>query len=278
MTLHRLVNFLIAAVLLASCAETKYVPEGRYLLDNVKVEIDGDYDDLSVGKAKSYIRQQDNARWFSLVKLPLRTYSLSGRDTTKWVNQALRKIGEPPVLYDATQAMLTSNDLRQMLFNMGYLDAKVELWTHSKDKKLSVLYKLIPGTAYQIGHLNYQIADNAIDKKFHLSDSVNWKLKVGQQFNVDNLDMERKRITKLLNDNGYYRFHQEFITYEADTLEGGHHVNLNLNLGLAKNRIGIDTLHTQYSIRNVTYEATDDSVIPIRPRVLKECTYIKAHD
>ena len=278
MTLHRLVTFLIAAVLLASCAETKYVPEGRYLLDNVKVEIDGDYDDLSVGKAKSYIRQQDNARWFSLVKLPLRTYSLSGRDTTKWVNQALRKIGEPPVLYDATQAMLTSNDLRQMLVNMGYLDAKVELWTHSKDKKLSVLYKLIPGTAYQIGHLNYQIADNAIDKKFHLSDSANWKLKVGQQFNVDNLDMERKRITKLLNDNGYYRFHQEFITYEADTLEGGHHVNLNLNLGLAKNRKGIDTLHTQYSIRNVTYEATDDSVIPIRPRVLKECTYIKAHD
>ena len=279
MTLHRLVPFFVATVLLVSCAETKYVPEGRYLLDNVKVELDGNYNDLNVGKAKSYIRQQDNVRWFSLVKLPLRTYSLSGRDTTKWINQALRKIGEPPVLYDATQAMLTSNDLQQMLFNMGYLDAKVELWTRPKNKKMSVLYKLIPGTAYQIGQVDYQIADAAIDRTFYLSNPANWRLKTGQQFNVDNLDAERKRITKLLNDNGYYRFHQEFINYEADTLDGGNHVNVNLKLGMNKNSVGIDTLHTRYKIRSVTYEsAASDSVIRIRPRVLRECTYIREGD
>ena len=276
MILQRLGTFLIAAGLLVSCAETKYVPEGYFLLDDVKVKVEGHYDDLNAGKLKSYVRQQSNVRWFSLAKLPLNTYSLSGRDTTKWVNRALRKMGEPPVLYDSTQAILTSNDFLQMLYNKGYLDAKTELWTYPKGKKMSVLYKLIPGPVYQIGKLDYQIADTAINEKFHLSYPENWALKPGQQFDVDNLDAERKRITKLLNDNGYYRFHQEFINYEADTLDGGQQVNVKLKLGMAQTSDGTDTLHTRYKIRKVNYAASNDSIIHIRPRVLKECTHIKA--
>ena len=280
MTLQRLGTILITVGLLVSCAETKYVPEGCYLLDDVKVKIDGTYDDLNVGTMKGYIRQQSNARWFSLVKLPLKTYSLSGRDTTKWINRALRKMGEPPVLYDSTKAMFTSNDLQQMLRNNGYLDAKVELWTRPKGKKISVLYKLMPNTAYQISKLEYQIADAAIDEEFHLSEPENWGLKIGQQFIVNDLDAERKRITKLLNDNGYYRFHQEFINYEADTLNGGHSVNVKLKLSMNKNSEGVDTLHKRYRIRNVNYASgtTQDSLIHIRPGVLKECTYIKKND
>ena len=276
MILQRLGTFLIAAGLLVSCAETKYVPEGYFLLDDAKVKVEGHYDDLNAGKLKSYVRQQSNVRWFSLAKLPLNTYSLSGRDTTKWVNRALRKMGEPPVLYDSTQAILTSNDFQQMLYNKGYLDAKTELWTYPKGKKMSVLYKLIPGPVYQIGKLDYQIADTAINEKFHLSYPENWALKPGQQFDVDNLDAERKRITKLLNDNGYYRFHQEFINYEADTLDGGQQVNVKLKLGMAQTSDGTDTLHTRYKIRKVNYAASNDSIIHIRPRVLKECTHIKA--
>ena len=34
-------KLLFAAVLLAGCAETKYVPDGQYLLDEVKVTVDG---------------------------------------------------------------------------------------------------------------------------------------------------------------------------------------------------------------------------------------------
>ena len=280
MTLQRFGTILIAAGLLVSCAETKYVPEGCYLLDDVKVKIDGRYDDLNASTLKNYIHQQNNVRWFSLAKLPLRTYSLSGRDTTKWVNRALRKMGEPPVLYDSVQAILTSNDLQQMLYNKGYLDAYVELWTRPKRKKISLLYKLIPGTAYQIGKLDYQIADTAIDKEFHLSDPNKWGLKTGQQFAVDDLDAERKRITRLLNNNGYYRFNQEFINYEADTLDGGHRVNVKLKLNANKNSEGNDTLHRRYRIRNVNYASSTilDSIIHIRSKVLKECTYIRKGD
>ncbi|MBR6195144.1 MAG: BamA/TamA family outer membrane protein [Prevotella sp.] len=270
---------LFAAVLLASCAETKYVPDGRYLLNKVKVTVDGNQGDVNAGKMKSYVRQQENVRWFSLFKLPLGVYSLSGRDSTRWMNRLLKNMGEPPVLFDSLLARQTVGDLQQMLYNQGYLESKVELWTKAKGKKLSTTYKLYPGEAYTVGNLQYQIADPFINRELGLDDPANWGLKPGSQFSVDDLDRERKRITKLLTDRGYYRFHKEFISYEADTLGSGGSRKVNLRLMLNPNRTeeGEELLHTRYKVRNVSFEsgAKDDSVIHLRRKVLAESTYIK---
>ena len=188
---------------MTSCAQTKYVPEGSYLLDKVKIEVDGNYREFNSSKAKAYVRQQDNVRWFSMVKLPLHTYSLSGRDSTKWVNRLLRSMGEAPVLYDSLKAAQTCNDLQQMLRNSGYLDGRVELWTRTKGKKLSAVYRLLPGEPYYIGIVNYDIRDSVIARELRLNTPANWGLREGQQFSVDDLDAERKRLTKILNDRGY---------------------------------------------------------------------------
>ena len=268
---------LFAAVLLASCAETKYVPDGRYLLDKVKLTVDGRHDDVNTGKMKSYVRQQENVRWFSLFKLPLGVYSMSGRDSTRWFNRLLKNMGEPPVLFDTLLARQTVGDLQQMLYNQGYLESKVELWTKTRGKKLSTTYKLYPGEAYTVGKLEYLIADSIINSELGLGDPANWGLKPGSQFSVDDLDRERKRITKLLTDRGYYRFHKEFISYEADTLGDGRKVNLRLMLNPNRTEEGEELLHTRYKVRSVTFEsgAKDDSVIHLRRKVLAESTYIK---
>ena len=153
---------ILATLLLVSCAETKYVPDGSYLLDDIRMKIDGETNrELNVTTAKSLVRQQNNARWFSMVKLPLKVYSLSGRDTTQWGNRLLRSIGEPPVIYDSLQARLTCNDLQMLLQNKGYLDGRVELWTRTKGKKLSAVYRLLPGEPYYIGMLtaNEQVTE-----------------------------------------------------------------------------------------------------------------------
>lgn len=270
---------LLAVVLLVSCAETKYVPEGSYLLHDAKVRIgEGNYPDLDVTLMKSYVRQQYNSKWFSMVKLPLKVYSLSGRDTTKWANRFLRSLGEAPVLYDSLQASLTCNDLQQMLHNKGYLDGRVELWTRKKGKRLSAIYRLYPGRAYNLGRVGYEIADSAIESAFHLSDTTNWGLRRGMQFSVEELDRERMRLTTLLNNNGYYRFHKEFIRYEADTLAGDHQVGVRLLLAGNKTADGLrDTLHTRYRLRDVSYASGSrtDSTIHLRPGVLRESTYLR---
>jgi len=275
--LKHFVVVLLVALLLVACAETKYVPDGSYLLDDVNMIVDGKYRDMNSSKLKSYARQQNNVKWFSLVKLPLHVYSLSGRDSSRWVNRLLRGIGEPPVIYDSLKASMTVSDLQMYLQNNGYMNGRVELWTRIKGKRLTEDFKLFPGTPYYLGDISYQIDDPVIRQELRLDDPQNQRLISGQQFSVDDLDRERKRITRLLNDQGYYRFHKEYIRYEADTLGGGNRVNVKLLLGNSLTGEGLDTLHTRYHIRNVSFMsgAPNDSTIHLRRKVLNESTYIK---
>ena len=82
----RIFILLLITALLASCSVTKFVPEGEYLLDKVKVKCDTSALGVNPGEMRQLVRQRGNSRWFSAAKLPLATYSLSGRDTTKWIN------------------------------------------------------------------------------------------------------------------------------------------------------------------------------------------------
>lgn len=268
---------LLVAMLLVACAETKYVPDGSYLLDDVNMKVDGHYRDMNGSKLKNYARQQNNVKWFSLVKLPLHVYSLSGRDSSRWYNRLLRGIGEPPVIYDSVKASMTVSDLQMYLQNNGYMNGRVELWTRIKGKRLSEDFRLFPGTPYYLGDVSYQIDDPIIRDELRLDDPCNQRLITGRQFSVDELDLERKRITRLLNDQGYYRFHKEYIRYEADTLSGGNRVNVKLLLGNSLTREGLDTLHTRYHIRKVSFMsgAPNDTTIHLRRKVLNESTYIK---
>ena len=268
-------------MLLAACAETKYVPDGKYLLNKVKiVNMEADSSrDVNVTVMKNYVRQKGNSRWFSAVKLPLAAYSLSGRDTARWVNRTLRSMGEAPVIFDSLQATLTAKDLEQALQNDGYLHARVGVATHTRGKKLNVVYSLFPARPYFIGAVDYQVADTAISRLLSLDNPANWHVRRGQRFSVAALDTERKRITSLLNNQGYYRFHKEFITFEADTVTAApRQVDVTLKLSMLRREDLPDTLHRRYTLRSINYSsgATDDTLIHLRPHVLQECTHMSA--
>jgi outer membrane protein assembly factor BamA len=126
----------------------------------------------------------------------LATYSLSGRDTTKWINRMLRSIGEAPVLYDSASTRRSMADLQMQLVNMGYLRASVDAMTKSKKKKVDVTYFLHPGQPYYIRHVDYVVQDSAIASHLRLDLEQNRQLKQGMLFSVANLDGERKRITQ----------------------------------------------------------------------------------
>ncbi len=272
-------------LLATACSTTKYVPEGEYLLSHVKVQTYGrmpdghlhdmKYSDINTSNLKNYVRQQENARWFSLFKLPLATYSLSGRDTTKWINRTLRNMGEAPVLYDSAQARLTCADLRQELQNEGYLDATVDLMREYKGKRIDVTYMLSPGEPYFLRNVRYEIADPEI-ALFLKGDSLNRLLAEGQKFEVSRLDLERQRITQLLTNHGYFRFHKEFISYFADTTAHSRLIDLTLHLGLNRRADKPDELHRLFRIGKVTYASGDaaDPRIHLRQHVLEECTHL----
>ena len=269
---------LIVGILLASCSGTKFVSDGQYMLNKVEVKKDEGYPDVNISKYKSYVRQRGNQRWFSALKVPLGIYSLAGRDTTKWLNRTLQSMGEAPVLFDTLKAQQSCNDLAALLRNEGYLGGMVEMYLTPKKKKVvNVTYVLHPGVAYVVNHVDYNIQDAAIDSVLHKGRVLGTgALKAGEQFNVSNLDGERKRITEYLANRGYYRFNKDYITFRADTVAGVSKVDLTLVLHpypVSRDSVGA---HPVYIVRNVNYLSGDPDYgrIPLRASVLRNNTFV----
>jgi outer membrane protein assembly factor BamA len=244
------------------------------MLNKVSVVADGKYPDVNPSQLKNYVRQKGNSRWFSAVKIPLGVYAMAGEDTTKWINRTLRNMGEAPVVYDTLQARLSCENLQRALQNLGYLDSQVELYTEVKGKKLNAVYVLHPGAPYFIRNVSYDIRDSLIARL--LAGDVH-KLNQGDKLNVDNLNQERSRITAYLQDNGYFRFHKEFINFRVDTVQSTHKADVTLLLRPYRTSDIQDTLHTRYTVRNIDYASGDpqDSVIHLRKNVLRENTFIR---
>lgn len=273
--------FITILIAVSSCSSVKYVDDGSLLLNKVEVKVVGNYDDINVGQLKSYVRQKGNSRWFSSVKIPLATYSLSGRDTSRWVNKMLRSIGEAPVLFDSIGAQRSCEDLRLALRNMGYMDAQVEMTPRMRGpKKMDAVYLLYPGEPYYVRHFNYDIRDSIVAQI--IADNTEGKtfIQDGMRFNVNSLNDERKRITDLLTDRGYHKFHKDYITFRADSSIGNK--TFDLSLILHQYVAGRDSLslHPRYIVNSISYSSGNpsDSLIHLRRSVLAANTAIKDGD
>ena len=273
----RIFILLLITALLASCSVTKFVPEGEYLLDKVKVKCDTSALGVNPGEMRQLVRQRGNSRWFSAAKLPLATYSLSGRDTTKWINRFLRSIGEAPQLYDSASTRASMEMLQTQLQNMGYLRASVDVYNEIKGKKLVTTYLLHPRQPYFINKVDYDIRDSAIAILLNMADSTRRGLKSGMMFNVANLDNERSRISRYLANRGYYRFNKDFISYKADSVPGSHLIDITLVLDKYRSGEESNLPHRVYTIGDVKFVSgnPNDSVIPLRQSVLSSNTFLE---
>jgi outer membrane protein assembly factor BamA len=262
-------------LLFSSCSTTKFVPSNKYLLTKVKIK--SDQEGFDVSSLEPYIRQKANSKWFSVFKIPLYTYELSGKDSTKWVNRELKKIGERPVIYDTLQARLSCQDLVSSMRNMGYMNARVGLKTHVKGGKINVVYLLHPGSAFTIRQVNYVIDDDSIARLLRLDQESNRGLHPGMKFTVNALQNERNRVTSLLNNLGFYHFHKEFIQYSADTVPGKKDIALTFHLlKYRANSDSRETCHPRYQIHSVRFLSEDSDRVHLRPRVLEDNTDVKA--
>ncbi len=220
--------FILSVLLLAtSCRPTKHVPQGEYLLNRVKIEVDNK--DVKSSSLKPYLRQQPNHKTFGIIGLPLAFYNMSGTKDNRW-NRFMRKIGTPPVIYDSTLTEKSRVEIQKAMKNKGYAEAEVTADTVIKKRKIKVTYNVKSNTPYKLNRVTYNIPDDSISKYATLKDTTQYLLKKGTLFDYYILDSERERIAKELNDRGYYAFNKEFITYTADTTVGDHLVDLEVNL------------------------------------------------
>ena len=150
--LHKILPFLVF-LMLTSCSTEKFLPDGATLLR--KVTLRSDDKSLPLSEYRPYVRQEPNARWFNLVKVPLALYSLSPADTTRRKGRFFRKIGEAPVVYDHSLTEYSTRSLQSALFARGWLHAKVTADTTVHRRKTDVTYKLSPGQRYHLSDITY---------------------------------------------------------------------------------------------------------------------------
>lgn len=249
---------MIFILALSSCSATKFVPDGSYLLDEVRIT--SDTKDIRAGNFKSYVRQNPNTKWFSLLKTQLHIYNLSGRDSSRWINRFLRRIGDEPVIYDEALAERSQTEIKKALNNMGYMAASVKRIEKKSKKKLDLTFSISPGKPYIIKSLHYDISDKTIEKYLQ-EDSINTNLKEGMLFDVNVLDAERQRIVDYLMQRGYYKFNKDYISYTADTVNTTLLVDVTMHLHLYKaSATDNPQNHFQYKINKVNF-ITDYDVL-----------------
>lgn len=250
---------LVLASVLVGCSSSKFVPDGRSVLTSVRLKSDNKA--VVPSAYRGYVRQEANARWFNLFKVPLGLYCLSGKDSSKAVNRFFRRIGEAPVIYDSTLMLLSREALTGAMINKGYLQAYTEVEQDSQRKKTKLCYRLHPGRLYHIRRFSYQCDDAKIDSiiRYHESDS---RLKIGMACDASLLEQERDRIVALLHREGYYNVLKNFISFEIDSVKGPD--ELGLTMFFEGKSVSKDTtaIYTRYRIRKVLVDINRENDEP----------------
>lgn len=261
MKLRTLSSLIVAVLLLMACNPTKYVPDGEFLLNKATIKLDTK--DIKKDELQDYLRQTPNAAVFSLFRMQLGIYNLAPKDTTKsfsrlW-HRVFMKIGDPPVIYNASLTSLSVLQLQKGLENKGYMNAKVESNVELKQKRANVEYVIKSNTPYRL-------RDYAVDLKNEklvalASDTSKSLIRPSMLFDADVFNAERERIAAGFRKQGYYNFSKDYLNYNADSSLNQHKVDVSLDLRDYLKRSG-DSINNivfkQYTIDKVVFRINKD--------------------
>ena len=288
---------------LFSCSSTKHVPQGKLLLDKVKINVTDPHRDVETNQLANYLRQNANHRVLGGLKLQLAFYNISGKDSTKWFNRWIQRVGTPPVIYDSTLTEASAEQLHTALSNRGFMNNTVtyRVDADSVKHKAIVNYDITLGEPYYIRSIDYDIPDESL-REIILADTSRFNVHSGDLLNFNHLDEWRQGITENLRNHGYYAFNKEYITFIADTAADSRAVDLTLNSRdpYRNDHMPYYTEHEPFYVRDVVYVTDYDPVAMhdglwgadtvtmssgvkviegseryLRPDVLDECNHIE---
>ena len=239
------------------------MPEGNYLLDKINIEINDSTKTVDATELSTYIRQLPNHKMLWSLKFRLGVYNMSGKDSTKWYNKWIRKLGEAPVVYDSTLMQASVEQLEKAMVNKGFLYASVTADTlkNPEKKKIKVNYLVNPGTQFRIDSVDYVFPDSTF-RNLVMADSDKLIVRPGIPLDRSMLETEREYIANLLKNQGYYGFSKEFITFNADTTEGSNKVDLTLKINPPYPQQTANILtHEKYYINKIRFITNYDPAL-----------------
>ncbi len=230
------------ALALVACSTTKRLGENDILYTGVKkIHIESVTGEEVHGSVETAVKEPlsvkpNNPLYSPYVRTPLPIglwawnyfYTDKKGGIESWLYRTLAK---QPVLMSEVKPELRVRLVEDILDNHGYFDSRAgyEVITQKNPKKSRVNYSVEVAEPWFYSHVEFPgdegSAAQAI-RKLQASSNV----KMGVQYNVDSLMLERVRITNRLREQSYYYFRPEFIEYLADTVAQKHEVDLRMTL------------------------------------------------
>ncbi len=252
--------FILIGLIVVGCNTTKRVPNGKQLL--LKNEISVDDKNITDENVFFQLYQRPNSSILGY-RLRLNLFNLAKKnsDTSyiKWLNRKpnrhktlakllsekqverlgksflvsgwsdfLMKTGEAPVIFDSISAKNATKRLESYYYNKGYFDVKAKYIAETKSvKKTNLQYKVALQKPYIIDSLASILSSPALDSIYQLKKSNSF-IKKNKQYDTENFNSERNRITTDFRNNGAYFFQQNYISYSLDTINTSKKVNVKL--------------------------------------------------
>ena len=199
------------------CSPSRHIQDGEFLLKKNKIAIVPEKYSINKTDLENYYKQKPNTKILGLFPFHLVMYNnLNKGKERKWKTKLMTVIGERPVIYDKFLADKTEVQFKRHLNNKGFYDAKIYREPKFNKKGVSITYFVNTGDPYLIRNVNFDIKDSILSQKI-LSDTIITLLRRNKPLDIEILESERKRITTILNNDGYYNFTKEFITYQIDS-------------------------------------------------------------
>ncbi|MFL9843048.1 translocation and assembly module lipoprotein TamL [Flavobacterium rhizosphaerae] len=257
----KIILLIISGLILISCSLTKRVPDGKYLLEDNKIEVNGEKKNDE--EIRDQLYQQPNSTTLIGVHTRLHLYNLAkpnadssyrawlerkparhefltkllsekqvGRLGNSFIVSGLsnffKKVGEPPVIVDEARVKKSRNRLFAYYYKKGYFRAKVGYKIDTVgNKKAVVNYDVITGDAYKIDSIKPLIESPLLDSLYVKAAPASL-IKKGKNYQETDFIQERERLTTYFRNRGAYTFQQNYINYTIDTINTGHKANVEL--------------------------------------------------
>ena len=256
----KIVTFIVIGIIISACDAEKRVPKGKQRLTKNEIVLNGKgskSDDIT-----NQLYQKPNSTFLGYnLRLNLFNLATPNPDSaykakfinhpekydrmSKWlsakqvdrlgqsfwyqgINNFLKKTGEPPVIVDTIRSAKSISRIKYYYFNKGFFDVKADFKLDSLSvKKAKIKYTVTTSTPFSIDTVTSKIQTPVLDSLYQTKISNSF-IKSGKQYNTNDFDDEKERITTHFRNQGVYYFQPNYVTFDLDTLNNNKKVNVNL--------------------------------------------------
>ena len=223
--------YIMVALLLTSCSNVKYLPQGEQLYIGADVKLTGD--SLKKGDRKSLeselvglLRPRPNSSFLGL-RPKLYFYNIAGTPKKEkgfkyWLKN---KVGEPPVLMSKVDLDYNASLIQNRLENRGYFRAQTQADSTEKNRRVKAHYTAQTGVQYKMRKVIFPDSVTQLEAAVKETEASSF-LKVGEAYDLDKIKAERERIDARLKENGFYYFGPDYLIMRVDSTVGNYQTDI----------------------------------------------------